>query len=60
MSYENYGEWEVDHINLISKCNGEDKDEIKKILNYKNLRPLWIKENRKKYNKIIENVSIAN
>ncbi len=34
-------------------------NEIKKILNYKNLRPLWITENRKKYNKIIENVSIA-
>jgi hypothetical protein len=60
MSYENYGEWEVDHIFPISKCNIEKMDEIMKIFNYKNLRPLWQTENRKKYNKNIENVSNAN
>ncbi len=53
MSYENYGEWEVDHIIPISKCNLEIIEEIMKIFNYKNLRPLWQTDNRKKYNKNI-------
>ena len=52
MNYENYGEWEVDHIKPISSFNLNDLDEAKKCFNYKNLQPLWKKDNLKKSNKI--------
>ena len=53
MSYENYGEWEVDHIYPVSKFNLINKVEFNKCFNYKNLQPLWKTENRSKSNKIL-------
>jgi hypothetical protein len=44
MTFENYGEWEIDHMTPISKFNLKD---------YKNLQPLWMIDNRKKSNKIL-------
>ena len=52
MTYENYGEWEVDHIYPISKFDLTNMNNFYKCFNYKNLQPLWMHENRKKYNKI--------
>jgi hypothetical protein len=43
MNWENYGEWEIDHIVPVSK-NGS--------FHYTNLQPLWKIDNRKKGNKI--------
>ena len=53
MTYDNYGEWEIDHIYPISKINFEDYDDMDKCFHYTNLQPLWLSENRKKYNKLI-------
>ena len=53
MTFDNYGEWELDHIYPISKFNLNNIDEIKKCFNYKNIQPLWKLENIKKSNKII-------
>jgi hypothetical protein len=52
MSFENYGEWEVDHIKPISKYNLLNENEMIECFNYKNLQPLWKHDNRKKSNKI--------
>lgn len=43
MTWDNYGEWEIDHIIPVSK-NGS--------FHYTNLQPLWKIDNRKKGNKI--------
>jgi hypothetical protein len=51
MSWDNYGEWHIDHIIPISV--GKNKEEIEGLNHYLNLRPLWAEENLKKSNKII-------
>jgi len=54
MSWENYGPqgWHIDHIKPCASFNLEDTEEQKKCFNYKNLQPLWAKENRSKHNKL--------
>lgn len=51
MSWENHGEWHIDHIipldAAITDCD------ILRLCNYKNLQPLWAKENLKKSNKLL-------
>ena len=52
MNWDNYGKWHVDHI---IPCDKFDLTEIKQqkiCFNYKNLQPLWAKENIIKSNKI--------
>jgi hypothetical protein len=55
MSWENYGEWHIDHIKPLSSFNITDinSDEFKKCWSLSNLQPLWAKDNLKKYNKIL-------
>ena len=55
MSWDNYGEWEIDHIIAKSKFNQTNKEELEECWNYKNLRPLWKDLNRMKLNKEITN-----
>jgi len=50
MTFENYGEWEIDHIRPVSKFNLNNRNELFECFNYTNLQPLWKSENRKKYN----------
>jgi hypothetical protein len=53
MTLDNYGDWEIDHIYPISKFDFSIPSSIDKCFNYTNLQPLWMLENREKYNKII-------
>lgn len=46
MSWENYGEWHIDHIIPVSSANSEE--ELFKLNNYQNLQPLWAQENLSK------------
>jgi hypothetical protein len=51
MSWDNYGEWEIDHIRPCSSYNLKDPEHQLECFNYSNLQPLWKKENRKKSDK---------
>lgn len=48
MSWDNYGEWEIDHIKPCVSFNLKDEEEQKKCFHYSNLQPLWKTENRMK------------
>jgi hypothetical protein len=54
MSWDNYGEWHIDHIIPQSVFNFEkpEDDDFKRCWSLKNLQPLWATDNHKKYNKI--------
>ena len=51
MTWENYGEWQLDHILPISI--GKNEKEICELNYYTNLRPLWKHDNLVKSNKIL-------
>jgi hypothetical protein len=53
MSWENYGKWHIDHIIPCSAFNLTDIQQQQECFNYKNLQPLWAKENWSKGNKIL-------
>jgi hypothetical protein len=50
MTWENHGEWHIDHIKLLSKFNLSEKEQLKQACHYTNLQPLWAKENLEKAN----------
>lgn len=52
MSWENYGKWEIDHIVPLSHSNNQEEYEL--YTSYKNVRPLWVDENRSKGSKLTE------
>jgi hypothetical protein len=51
MSWENYGEWHIDHIYPSSLA--ETEEEIIALNHYTNLQPLWAVDNIRKGNKIL-------
>lgn len=55
MSWENYGEWHLDHVLPLSGFDLSDPEQVKKVCHYTNLQPLWAKENIRKGNCIINN-----
>lgn len=49
MSWDNYGGvWHIDHIIPVSAYNLRNPDEVKKLCNYSNLRPMWAEDNLSK------------
>lgn len=51
MSWENHGEWHIDHIKPCSSFDLTKESEQRKCFHYTNLQPLWAEENLKKNNK---------
>lgn len=51
MSWDNYGDWHIDHI--IPLSSAKTKEDIYKLCHYTNLQPLWAEDNLKKSNKIL-------
>jgi len=50
MSWNNYGEWHIDHI--IPLASAKTEEELIKLFNYTNLQPLWAIDNLSKGAKI--------
>ena len=48
MSWENYGQWHIDHIIPCAAFDLSDIEQQKKCFNYTNLQPLWAFENMSK------------
>lgn len=44
MSWDNYGEWEIDHIVPLSYSTNQDEYEL--YSSHKNIRPMWKKDNQ--------------
>lgn len=51
MTWDNYGEWHIDHKIALISFNLEDREEFLKACNYSNLQPLWAIDNLKKGSK---------
>ena len=58
MTWDNYGEWHIDHILPCASFNLEDPEEQKKCFHWTNLQPLWALDNIRKGAKIIEYTTI--
>jgi len=56
MSWDNYGDWHIDHIKPLSSFNLEDREQLLVACNYTNLQPLWAADNIRKGNKILEEI----
>jgi hypothetical protein len=52
MTWDNYGQWHIDHIKPLSKFDLTDLKQLKKVCHYSNLQPLWAKDNLRKGNKL--------
>jgi len=48
MSWENYGQWHIDHIKPLAKFDLTDRNQFLEACHYTNLQPLWATDNIKK------------
>lgn len=54
MSWENYGEWEIDHTKPVKRFYDQGKMNINLVNALCNIKPLWKSENRRKSDKFIK------
>jgi len=45
MSWDNYGEWHLDHVYPLALVNWDDPVDVALALHHSNYQPLWAKEN---------------
>lgn len=48
MTWENYGEWHLDHIEPLFKFDHEDLEQLKIVWYYKNIQPIWKEDHYEK------------
>lgn len=51
MTWDNYGEWHIDHSKPLSSFNLKNREELLKACHFTNLKPMWAEENLQKSNK---------
>ena len=54
MSWNNYSEWEIDHVKPLSLFNLADGGQLREAMSLINIQPLWRSENRRKSNKYLD------
>ena len=52
MTFDNYGEWHIDHIKPCASFDLTDPEEQRACFNWVNLQPLWAKDNMSKGDKL--------
>jgi|TARA_B110000263_G_C15275430_1_gene495625 hypothetical protein len=52
MSFDNYGEWHMDHVIPCCAFDLTKPEEQYKCFHYTNIQPLWAKDNEKKGGKL--------
>lgn len=52
MSWDNHGEWEIDHIKPCASFDLTDPTQQRECFHYSNLQPLWRSENRRKKDRL--------
>jgi hypothetical protein len=56
MNWDNYGTvWSIDHIMPLANFDLTDKEQLKKAVHFSNLQPLFVIDNIRKSNKVVEN-----
>ena len=53
MTFDNYGEWHIDHVTPCASYNLDNNDDVFACFNWTNLRPCWAKDNIIKGDKVI-------
>lgn len=53
MSWDNYGQWHIDHIIPCASFDLKDEQEQRECFHYTNLQPLWGVDNIKKGDKVV-------
>lgn len=53
MTWDNYGSWHIDHKIPLMNFDMRKLSEQKKAFHYKNTRPLWADDNRKRKKKCV-------
>lgn len=56
MTWDNRSEWHIDHIRPCCSFDLTDPDQQRECFNFKNLRPLWKRDNQTKGGKFIDSV----
>ena len=52
MTWDNYGQWHIDHITPLSSFDLSDSQQLKQACDFTNMQPLWAKDNRSKSDKV--------
>lgn len=54
MTWENYGEWEIDHRTPLAAFDLTDPEQQSKACHFMNLQPLWGEDNARKWCHVLE------
>lgn len=60
MSWDNRGEWHIDHIKPLSAFDLTDRNQVIEACHYTNLQPLWAKDNLSKGDKLPSQMAPVN